>query len=111
MHLLWLNFGVGLLVSFLGTLPLGVLNLTIVRVSIRQGIRSAFWFALACALVEWVYSYLAVLLSQALLAFMALKIATDFVSVAVLLGMGVYYLRRRGTATTGTSIAFTWARF
>lgn len=86
------NFAIGLLVSFLGTLPLGVLNITIMRVSLLQGLRSALQFALACALVELVYSYLSVELTQSLIQFPVLKPLTEVVAAVTLLGMGLYFI-------------------
>ncbi|TXK00930.1 LysE family transporter [Flagellimonas pelagia] len=42
----------GLLISFLGALPFGTLNLTAFDISAAQGAMPAFWFALAVVLVE-----------------------------------------------------------
>ena len=44
----------GLLISFLGALPLGTLNLTAFDIAASQGLFSAIWFALAVVLVELV---------------------------------------------------------
>ena len=44
----------GLLISFLGALPFGTLNLTAFDISASQGINAALWFALAVVLVELV---------------------------------------------------------
>lgn len=44
----------GLLVSFLGALPLGTLNLTAFDIAASQGLLSAFWFSLAVVIVELV---------------------------------------------------------
>ncbi len=100
MPTLWMNFVIGLVVSFLGTLPLGVLNVTIMRVSLRQGLRSALQFALACALVELVYSYLSVRLTQSLLVFPVLKPLTGGIAVVTLLGMGIYYIRKQSVVSS-----------
>ncbi|MBC7572606.1 MAG: LysE family transporter [Spirosoma sp.] len=100
MPTLFMNFATGLLVSFLGTLPLGVLNITIMRVSLRQGLRAALQFAVACALVELVYSYISVELTQSLLHYPALKPLTGGVAAILLLGMGVYYIRKQSLPMT-----------
>lgn len=42
----------GLLVSFLGALPLGTLNITAFNIAASQSLASAMWFALAVVLVE-----------------------------------------------------------
>jgi len=91
----YLNFVIGLLVSFLGTLPLGVLNITIMDVSIKKGINAALRFAMACALVEFVYSYISVQLTRSIIDFPALRPITEVFATITLLGMGVYYIRKQ----------------
>nr|WP_293302700.1 LysE family transporter [Allomuricauda sp.] len=44
----------GLLISFLGALPLGTLNLTAFEIAASQGLLSALWFCIAVVLVELV---------------------------------------------------------
>ena len=100
MPTLLMNFATGLFVSFLGTLPLGVLNITIMRVSLLQGLRQALQFAVACALVELVYSYLSVELAQSLIQYPAIKPFTGAVAAVTLLGMGVYYIRKQSPPLT-----------
>ncbi|GAB3982892.1 hypothetical protein GCM10028806_55470 [Spirosoma terrae] len=94
MNLLISTFFAGLIVSFLGTLPPGVLNVTVTRITLRQGQWSALGFVLACGLVEFVYSYLAVLITQLVVQNGVIRYLTDGLTAAVLLGMGVYYLRK-----------------
>ncbi len=48
-------FLVGLLVSFLGSLPLGTLNIAAMQIAIGQGIRSAMLFSLGSLLAEMIY--------------------------------------------------------
>ena len=95
MPTLYLNFFIGLAVSFLGTLPLGVLNITIMDVSLKKGINAAFRFALACALVEFIYSYISVQLTKSIMDFPALRAVTEVVATITLLGMGIYYIHKR----------------
>ena len=45
----------GLFISFLGTLPLGTLNIAAMQISISDGIRPAILFALGALLVEIIY--------------------------------------------------------
>ena len=100
MPTLLMNFSTGLLVSFLGTLPLGVLNVTIMRVALLQGLRPAFQFALACALVELVYSYISVELTQSLMQYPVLQPLTGGIAALTLLGMGIYYIRKNSVPMT-----------
>ncbi|NIJ52932.1 LysE family transporter [Dyadobacter arcticus] len=96
-----LNFITGLIVSFLGTLPLGVLNITIMDVSLKKGMKSAFRFALACAIVELVYSYISVQLTKSIIEFPALRPATEVIAIVTLFGMGIYYVRKHNNPTAG----------
>jgi threonine/homoserine/homoserine lactone efflux protein len=55
MHPLVKIFFVGLLVSFLGSLPLGTLNIAAMQISISDGFMSAIFFSLGSLLVEIIY--------------------------------------------------------
>ena len=48
-------FLTGMLVSFLGSLPLGTLNIAAMQISITDGHRPALWFAAGILLVEIIY--------------------------------------------------------
>jgi threonine/homoserine/homoserine lactone efflux protein len=54
MHLLRV-FVTGMLVSFLGTLPLGTLNVSAMQISLSDGLTPAFLFAIGALVVEMVY--------------------------------------------------------
>src|SRR6186997_356231 len=48
-------FFTGLLVSFLGSLPLGTLNIAAMQISVTDGVTSAMLFSLGSLLVEIIY--------------------------------------------------------
>lgn len=48
-------FFAGLLISLLGSLPLGTLNVATFKISVSSGHLQAFWFAVGCVLVEVIY--------------------------------------------------------
>jgi threonine/homoserine/homoserine lactone efflux protein len=48
-------FITGLFISFLGTLPLGTLNVAAMQIAVTDGIRPALYFALGALLVEMCY--------------------------------------------------------
>lgn len=45
----------GLLISLIGSLPLGTLNVATFKISISSGRLPAFWFALGCVTIEVIY--------------------------------------------------------
>ncbi|HEX5653087.1 MAG TPA: LysE family transporter [Chitinophagaceae bacterium] len=55
MHPLVKIFLTGMLVSFLGSLPLGTLNIAAMQISVTDGVRNAMLFSLGSLLVEIIY--------------------------------------------------------
>ena len=45
----------GLLISFLGSLPLGTLNVAAMQIGIQESVQNAIWFSMGSLLVEMVY--------------------------------------------------------
>jgi len=45
----------GMLISFLGCLPLGTLNITAMQIGLQESIKNALLFSIGCLLVEMVY--------------------------------------------------------
>lgn len=48
-------FTTGLFISFLGTLPLGALNMAAMQISVSDGVRPALKFAIGALIVEMIY--------------------------------------------------------
>ena len=48
-------FTTGMFISFLGTLPLGSLNLAAMQISVSDGLRPAIYFSLGALLMEMIY--------------------------------------------------------
>ncbi len=55
MHPLLKIFFTGLMVSFLGSLPLGTLNIAAMQISVSDGVTAAMFFSLGSLLVEIIY--------------------------------------------------------
>lgn len=45
----------GMLISFLGTLPLGTLNIAAMQIGIQENIQNALWFSIGALIVEMIY--------------------------------------------------------
>ena len=45
----------GMIISFLGSLPLGTLNITAMQIGLQESIKNAFYFSLGCLLTEVLY--------------------------------------------------------
>jgi threonine/homoserine/homoserine lactone efflux protein len=97
MNYLLVNFLAGAIVSFLGSLPVGILNVSIVQISLQKGLKGALSFAFACAIIELGYSYIAVRMTRALLDFAVYKYPIQLFSMAVFLVAGIYYIRKKSS--------------
>jgi threonine/homoserine/homoserine lactone efflux protein len=95
MNYLLINFLAGAMVSFLGSLPVGILNVSILQISLQKGLKSALNFAFACAIIELGYSYIAVRMTGALLDLAIYKYPIQLFSIIVFLIAGIYYLRKK----------------
>ena len=80
-------FWVGLLVSFLGTLPLGTLNIAAMQISATDGIQPAILFSLGSLVVEAIYVRLSLVamdwVRKQKLIFKVLEWVTLFIVVAL----------------------------
>ena len=54
-------FIVGLIFSFVGSIPPGTLNILVLQLGLENKVRAALRFALAVALVEYPYAWIAVM--------------------------------------------------
>ena len=80
-------FGWGLVISFLGSLPLGALNLITTYVSVSNGINAAFFFAAGCIFSELIFVRLALIsmkwISQRQRLFKTLEWITIIIILAI----------------------------
>lgn len=88
-------FAIGWLASFLGTLPFGPINLSVVSRTVKDSLRAGLWFAFAAALIEIAQSFIALhcsaLINQYLDSFPWIKWATA--GLFILLGL-IFMLSR-----------------
>ncbi len=97
-------FFITLTTSFLGTLPFGPINLSMVDVTLRNSLRAGFWFAVAAALVEMGQSVVALYgsswLNQLILQSPWLKIVGFL--IFIILGLIFYFKKAEEHGSTKT---------
>lgn len=86
--LLWIGFGL----SFIGSLPFGMLNLTVADLGMRKGMRPALLFAAGAAILEYGQSLIAIRFAQWFVAGSALRAYIDWASVIIFFTLGIYFL-------------------
>jgi threonine/homoserine/homoserine lactone efflux protein len=95
-----LIFGVGLLASFIGTLPFGPINLSVVDTTINRSFRAAVQLSLAAALVEIPQSLIALKFNPFVQHLLTGNVYVKIASVILFLGMGCFFLFRKPACET-----------
>lgn len=89
------HVGLAFLVSYIGSLPFGVLNLTTVDIAIHKGMLKAFWFALAVVLVESIQAFIALFFSGFLTENPQIEAGIEIAIIPIMFFIGVYYFRKK----------------
>ncbi|MDX1908748.1 MAG: LysE family transporter [Bacteroidia bacterium] len=82
----------GLGLSIVGTLPLGMINLTVANTSIHKGIRTALLVALGASLVETLQVLASVVFAENFTRDPAINQTLAVVAIPVFWGLGIYFL-------------------
>jgi threonine/homoserine/homoserine lactone efflux protein len=87
------TFLIGFAFSFLGSIPPGTLNLTMLRLGMEQKMDVAFRFAIAAALIEYPYAWVALLFEDWLTSSPVIIHNFALISALVMIVLGVLTLR------------------
>lgn len=90
------TFFIAFTISFLGSIPVGVLNLTIVDIGLRKSFKQVLLFAAASALVEYGQGFLALKFSSLFETNQHLEFYIDLIATPVFFILGIIYLRKHG---------------
>ncbi|MDX1407143.1 MAG: LysE family transporter [Saprospiraceae bacterium] len=91
----WLiHFGLGMILSFIGSIPFGTINVATAETAIRQGFRAAVWVALGAALIEWIQALISLKFARILAESPWINEGLTWASIPVFIGLGIYFLRR-----------------
>ncbi len=86
--MLILTFFIGFLMNFIGYIPLGNINLTVVKLAINRGMRQVWYFLIAFSLVELVFTFCIMKFAEWFSGRANLLNVLDWVLIAVFLIMG-----------------------
>lgn len=85
-------FLIAFLLSFVGTIPPGTLSLTIIQLGLNQKIEVAWRMAIAAALIEYPYAWIAVRFQDLVTESLELTASFHLVSALVMMTLGVISL-------------------
>lgn len=90
-----LAFTLGLVASFVGTLPFGTVNLTVAETTLRKNLKIGIKMALAAAMVELVHSFLAVHCSTLISSYLEESLWVKWFVVLIFLSLGLYFFVKK----------------
>jgi threonine/homoserine/homoserine lactone efflux protein len=94
--MIFLTFFLGLIANFIGYIPPGNINLTLVKITINRGIKQALQFIIAFSSVEFFFTYFIMHAAKWLSAQVKLDIVIDWVMVVLFAVLGtVTWINRK----------------
>jgi threonine/homoserine/homoserine lactone efflux protein len=87
-----ITFFIAFFFSFIGTIPPGTLNLTIVQMGLAHRVRQAWRFALASSAVEYIYAWIAVEFESLITSSPAVIENFELITAIVMITLGVVSL-------------------
>lgn len=85
-------FGVGVVFSFIGSIPPGTLNILVLQLGLENKVRTALRFALAVAIVEYPYAWIAVVFEDWLTSSPAIAQNFQLTGAVVMTAIGIINL-------------------
>ena len=82
-------FATGLVISFLGTLPLGTLNIAAMQISITDGITPAMYFVLGALMVEVIYVRVSLVAMNWVISHKNLFRWLEWISIVIILALAI----------------------
>ena len=91
----------GMIVSFLGSLPMGTLNVLAMKISVEEGVRNAIWFSCGSLLTEMIYVRVSLVginwIRRQKKLFQWLEWITFFIVVALAIGSFITAIKHHNT--------------
>lgn len=95
------NLLVGLAFSFVGSIPPGTINLSVMQLSLQGNLAAALRFALAAALVEYPYAWIAVEFEDLITSNVGITTNFQLISALVMILIGIAALWMQGKESRG----------
>lgn len=88
-------FLVGWLASFLGTLPFGPINLSVVSRTVKENLKAGLWFAFAAALIEIAQSFIALHCSSYINQYLDSTPWIKWATAGLFVMLGIFFMLKR----------------
>jgi threonine/homoserine/homoserine lactone efflux protein len=89
------HFCYGLIACFIGGLPLGIINMSVVNITVRKSPKAAYQFALGSSLVEIFEASIAVIFGLAIEGYLRHSATLQFIIFLGFVFLGIYFLQKK----------------
>ncbi|MEM6722931.1 MAG: LysE family transporter [Bacteroidota bacterium] len=84
----------GFILSFIGSLPLGVINLSVAETTVNKGVKPAIWLSIGAALIEFLQAFIAVKFTNLFNDNPSLTDTIQYLAIPLFIGLSIYYFRQ-----------------
>lgn len=88
-------FAIGWIASFLGTLPFGPINLSVVNTTIKKSFKAGLGVALAAALIEIIQSFIAIHCSMVITHFLSESPFIKVLAIGLFIVLGLFFFFKK----------------
>ena len=106
-----LYFSIALVLSFLGSLPIGLITLTITQKTIQNGRHSGLMIALGATIMEFIYAFIALLSLDLFTQNTSIGNYIKIFATAIFLAMGFYFLWKKNSTEVRPTAAYNYLDF
>jgi threonine/homoserine/homoserine lactone efflux protein len=85
----------GVILSFIGSIPFGTINVTVLESAITRGFRAAFWVVIGAAIIEFLQALISLKFSELLTRNPVTEQIILWLSIPIFIALGIYFLRQR----------------
>lgn len=89
---LLVTFFIGLIVTFLGTIPFGPINLAVVNITLKKGFQHGLRFSIGASFVELAEVALAIAFGSVIQSLLTENIVVQILIITIFIIVGLYYL-------------------
>ncbi|GIV32511.1 MAG: hypothetical protein KatS3mg031_0046 [Chitinophagales bacterium] len=93
--MLFNHFIAGLIISFVGTLPPGMISLTVINTTVKKSVRQGILVAAGASFLEFFQAFAAVFFSRFLTHSEVIKTIINYSAAPVFAGLGLFFLFRK----------------
>ncbi len=90
----------GMVLSFIGSIPFGSINVTVIESAIARSFRTAMWVGLGAASIEFIQAGIALLFSKLITANPLTQQILFWISIPIFIGLGIYFLKKKNPEDT-----------